>query len=522
MPMSKVETSILGFARGEKGNLLFHSKDPRTGDQLETAYAHASESEISKACELAEKASLPMASLGGMEKAKFLRNLADRLDSLVEELVAIMPLETGLPEPRVRAETGRTSGQLRMFARLLETGNWVDARIDRAQPERQPMPKPDLRAMLRPVGPVAVFCASNFPLAFSVAGGDSASAWAAGCPVIVKAHHAHPGTALLVGRAVSEAVRECNLPEGAFSMLYGSGSTVGKSLVTDPAIRAVGFTGSRSGGRALFDLANARPEPIPVFAEMSSINPVFVLPNLAESQLEEFVSGLSASATLGVGQFCTNPGIVFHPGGDFGSRLIDLYLGKMKQVEAGPMLHSGIRESFDQGLNRMEASKDIAVVLRSEIDTQGCLAGPCILKTKLEDFLTDTTMHEEVFGPATLMVEYEDANELMKVAEKLEGQLTASFFGTIEDLNAHADLVESLETKAGRLIFNQFPTGVEVCGAIVHGGPYPATTDGRSTSVGEGAILRFVRPVCYQGFPDDLLPEALREANPLGITRSES
>ena len=281
------------------------------------------------------------------------------------------------------------------------------------------MPKPDLRAMLRPVGPVAVFCASNFPLAFSVAGGDSASAWAAGCPVIVKAHHAHPGTALLVGRAVSEAVRECNLPEG-FSMLYGSGSTVGKSLVTDPAIRAVGLPVPEVAD----ELCLTWPTPVRTdsrFAEMSSINPVFVLPNLAESQLEEFVSGLSASATLGVGQFCTNPGIVFHPGGDFGSRLIDLYLGKMKQVEAGPMLHSGIRESFDQGLNRMEASKDIAVVLRSEIDTQGCLAGPCILKTKLEDFLTDTTMHEEVFGPATLMVEYEDANELMKVAEKLEG-----------------------------------------------------------------------------------------------------
>ncbi|MFL2938701.1 MAG: aldehyde dehydrogenase (NADP(+)) [Opitutales bacterium] len=519
--MANIETSLLGFERGERKDLLFRAQDSLSGDQLETDYAHASEEEIARACELASKASLSMASLSGRDKAHFLRNLADRLDSLVEELVAIMPRETGLPEPRVRAETGRTSGQLRMFAALLEKGNWVDARIDRAQPDRQPLPKPDLRAMLRPVGPVAVFCASNFPLAFSVAGGDSASAWAAGCPVIVKAHHAHPGTALLVGLAVRESIRACNLPEGVFSLLYGSGSTVGRTLVTHPVIRAVGFTGSRSGGRSLFDLANARPEPIPVFAEMSSVNPIFVLPGMAQNQLDEFVTGLSASATLGVGQFCTNPGIVFHPGGDFGSRLTDRYREKMQHIGNGPMLHEGIRESYDKGLDRLSASEGVQVVLRSA-DGAGCMAGPCILKTNLEDFLKNPTMHEEVFGPSTLLVSYENSSDLIEVPDALEGQLTASLFGSLDDLDTHATLLERLETLAGRLIFNQFPTGVEVCGAVVHGGPFPATTDGRSTSVGEGAILRFARPVCYQGFPDDLLPDELKEANPLALSRSES
>ena len=331
----------------------FNAINPATGEASDRSFCHASGEDVAKACELASEASLGMASLSGAQKAGFLRDLADRIEGLVDQLVVTMTGETGLPEPRVRGETGRTTSQLRMFANLVESGNWVDARIDRAQPARQPLPKPDLRSMLRPVGPVVVFCASNFPLAFSVAGGDSASAWAAGCPVIVKAHHAHPGTALLVGNAVVDSVRACGLPEGSFSLIFGDGRTVGQSLVSHPAIKAVGFTGSRAGGRALFDLASQREEPIPVYAEMSSVNPIFILPGLGEERMNEIAGGLQASATLGVGQFCTNPGIVFYPRGEGGESLVANYVEKMKETASSPMLHQGIRKAYGEGLEAL-------------------------------------------------------------------------------------------------------------------------------------------------------------------------
>ena len=295
--MSESETSLIGFSRGEVSEEVFHAENPSTGDRIPTVYCAASDEEVDRAVELSDDAVVPLASLSGAEKARFLRTIADNVEGIVEDLVAIVTAETGLPEPRVRAETGRTSGQLRLFADLVEEGSWVDARIDHAMPDRQPIPKPDLRAMLRPLGPVGVFCASNFPLAFSVAGGDTASAFAAGCPVIVKAHHAHPGSALAVGKAVLEAVQSCNLPEGAFSLLYGGGRTVGQRLVCHPSLKAVGFTGSRAGGRALFDLAAARPEPIPVYAEMSSVNPIFILPSALAERKEEIAQGLQGSSS---------------------------------------------------------------------------------------------------------------------------------------------------------------------------------------------------------------------------------
>jgi NADP-dependent aldehyde dehydrogenase len=519
-----MESSIIGFSRGDASAKTFKAVNPANNASIDINYAMASAEEVDEACRMAGDAAIEMAQFSGCKKAEFLNALADGIDGIVEELVPVMTAETGLPEPRVRAETGRTSGQLRMFAKLVKTGSWVDARIDRAQPDRQPLPKPDLRAMLRPVGPVAVFCASNFPLAFSVAGGDSASAWAAGCPVIVKAHHAHPGTALLIGNVVVSTLRKCNWPEGAFSLLFGEGRTVGQSLVKNKSIKAVGFTGSRSGGRALFDLANAREEPIPVFAEMSSINPIFIMPGMKPEDMDSFVSGLAGSATLGVGQFCTNPGIVFHPSGEFGEQLKSAYVEKMKKVGAGVMLHQGICDSYNQGIQKLTSCEGVNVEYRFTDSTEGkgSEAGPCVLSTTVKDFLEDSEMMDEVFGPSTLLVAYDDLEQLVKVVSTMEGQLTASIFGVEEDLKNDHGLVDHLEIIAGRILFNQFPTGVEVCESVVHGGPYPATTDGRSTSVGTGAILRFARPVCYQGFPDEWLPDELKEGNPLGLQRCES
>ena len=519
-----MESSIIGFSRGDASAKTFKAVNPAKNASIDVNYAMASEEEVDEACRLASDAAFEMAQFSGNRKAEFLNELADGVDGIVEDLVSVMIAETGLPEPRVRAETGRTSGQLRMFARLVEAGHWVDARIDRAQPDRKPLPKPDLRAMLRPIGPVAVFCASNFPLAFSVAGGDSASAWAAGCPVIVKAHHAHPGTALLVGNVVVATMRKCNWPEGAFSLLFGEGRTVGQSLVTNKKIKAVGFTGSRSGGRALFDLANAREEPIPVFAEMSSVNPVFVLPGMRPEDIDSFSTGLAGSATLGVGQFCTNPGIVFHPAGEFGEQLKTGYVEKMKKMDAGVMLHQGICDSYNQGIQKLTSCEGVTVEYRfsDSVEGEGSKAGPCVLSTSVNEFLGDSGMMDEVFGPSTLLVAYDDLTQLIRVVSTMEGQLTASVFGVEADLKNDQGLVDHLEMVAGRILFNQFPTGVEVCESMVHGGPYPATTDGRSTSVGTGAILRFARPVCYQGFPDEWLPEELKEGNPLGLERCES
>ena len=518
-----MESSLIGFSRGDYSSKTFQAINPADSEKLPTHYAHASDDEVDQACQLAANAALSLSSLSGKEKSVFLEALASGIDEIVDEIVEIMTKETGLPEPRVRAETGRTSGQLRMFAKLVAEGHWVDARIDPAQPQRQPLPKPDLRSMLRPIGPVAVFCASNFPLAFSVAGGDTASALAAGCPVIVKAHHSHPGTALLIGQKIVECMQKCNWPEGSFSLLFGDGRTVGQSLVTHPAVKAVGFTGSRAGGLALFELANKRKEPIPVFAEMSSINPIFVLPSMDQSKFEDFAQGLVGSATLGVGQFCTNPGIVVYPCGDNGDQFVDSYIEKMKDVSVCPMLNQGIKDAYEKGLNHLSNCEGVEVLHREQSAevASGCGAGTCVLKTQAKDFISDEMMMEEVFGPSTLLVEYDSPEELLQIAEKLDGQLTVSIFGNDSELQEYAALLSTLETKAGRVIFNQFPTGVEVCKSVVHGGPFPATTDSRSTSVGTGAILRFARPVCFQGFPDEWLPDELKDENPLGLKRCE-
>lgn len=513
-------TSIIGSRRGQGTEAAGASYNPANGEVLEPAYVAATEQELEQALALASQAFETYRQTSGIEKARFLRAVADNIEASVEDLAQRMPLETGLPEMRARGECGRTCGQLRMFAALLEEGSWVDARIDRAQPERQPLPKVDTRSMLRPVGPVAVFAASNFPLAFSTAGGDTASALAAGCPVIVKAHSSHSGTAEIVGVAVRKAVADCGLPEGVFSLVYGSGRTIGQSLVKHPVIKAVGFTGSYAGGRALMDLAASRPEPIPVYAEMSAINPVVMLPGAVQQRGEALAQGLQASITLGAGQFCTNPGLVFvHEDviDDFARSCTSL----MVESPSATMLNRGICEAYQSGLAGLEQDPSVTCLAKAAAGEGANQAVAALFRTDIATFLSSEALTDEVFGPASILISYRDESEVLDAFRSLEGQLTASVFGTEDELAGQGDLVRLMEDRAGRLIFNGFPTGVEVCASMVHGGPFPATSDGRSSSVGTMAIYRFTRAVCWQDCPQALLPDELKDQNPLGIQRSE-
>jgi NADP-dependent aldehyde dehydrogenase len=408
-----------------------------------------------------------------------------------------------------------------MFAGVVREGSWVDARIDRADPARKPIPKPDLRRLLIPIGPAAVFGASNFPLAFSVAGGDTASALAAGCTVVVKAHPAHPGTSELVARAVLDAAAASDMPDGVFSLLHGIRNETGLRLVRHPLVKAVGFTGSLRGGRALFDAAAARPEPIPVYAEMGSANPVFVLPGALRDRAEALADGLHQSVTLGVGQFCTNPGLVVGVADAGLVKLLDRLAGLIQSTPPGTMLHEGIRQGYERGARRLGEVHGVAVVARSSSapEARRTEAPALVFATEARTFLGAPELEEEVFGPSTLVVRCGAREELEEVARRLHGHLTATIHGTPEDLAEHHRLVAILETKVGRLLFNGFPTGVEVCHATQHGGPYPATTDARSTSVGTAAIGRFARPISYQGWPDEALPPELRSRNARGIWR---
>jgi 2,5-dioxopentanoate dehydrogenase len=509
-------TSIIGFSRGSKTSETFTAFDPKTGEAIGPDYHSVTAGELENACGLADDARLTFGNLPGGTRADFLRKVADNSEALGSKLIERASLETSLPHARFEGERARTCAQLRMFADLLDEGSWVDARIDHANPDRQPVPKPDVRSLLRPIGPVAVFCASNFPLAYSVAGGDTASAFAAGCPVIVNGHTAHPGTAELVGISVSDAVKECSLPEGTFSLLFSSGYEIGQGLVKNSAIRAVGFTGSRRGGRALMDIAAARTEPIPVYAEMSSVNPTFILPNAVKERGDAIVAGLHASVTGGAGQFCTKPGLVFIP------KDADVFVSKIRSLmtatEPPRLLTGGIRDSYDRGSQRRESEVEVTAA-NNQSRLEGFAVNPSIFETSAVSYLDTPELNEEIFGPTTLLIRASEHEELLEIARSLEGQLTASVHGSEEDLEEFADLIAILETKAGRVIFNGFSTGVEVCPSMVHGGPYPATSDGRSTAVGTRAIRRFSRYVCYQNFPEASLSDELKESNPLAIQR---
>lgn len=510
--------SIIGSDRGRKGGITFNAFDPYTGEAVEPTFHTADLAELETAAELADRARIPFGQRSGTERAAFLRKIAENIEALGDSLIERASLETGLSHARFVGERSRTCGQLRMFADLLDEGSWVDARIDHAVPDRQPIPKPDIRSMLRPIGPVAVFCASNFPLAYSVAGGDTASALAAGCPVIVNAHIAHPGTAELVGTAIANAVKECSMPEGVFSLIFSAGYELGQALVRHSLIRAVGFTGSRRGGRALMDIAAARSEPIPVYTEMSSVNPTFILPNAIMERGESIVAGLHASVTGGVGQFCTKPGLVFLPSGETGDRFVGEFDRLIEGTDPAPLLTEGISAMYRSSSQKREAAV-AGSAFNSKTDLTGFEVNPSAFEVDAVDYLNTPELNEEIFGPTTLLIRSNEHDELIKIARSLEGQLTASIHGTEDDLIEYADLIAILETKVGRLIFNGFSTGVEVCPSMVHGGPYPATSDSRSTAVGSRAITRFARLVCFQNFPDDSLPDELKESNPRGIWR---
>lgn len=509
--------SFIGAARGVAGGTVFHAQNPAAGTALEPAYHSASPAEIDRAAALAADAFPAFVRTTGAQRAALLRGIAAEIEAIGQPLFDRIMAETALPEPRVKGETARTCGQLRLFATLVEEGSWVDARIDHADPARQPLPKPDVRSMLTGIGPVVVFGASNFPMAYSTAGGDTASALAAGCPVIVKAHAAHPGTTELVAAAVRRAVAAAGLPEGVFSVIFDAGYDAGMALVRHPLVCGVGFTGSRKGGRALMDAAAARPVPIPVYAEMSSVNPLCLLPGALAERGAAIAAGLHASATLGVGQFCTNPGLVLYDRTADASAFRSEFARLMSQG-SGTMLTAGICQAYWQGRGRLD-SHPAVTTLAAAPAPGGNAAAPAVFETTADALAADPSLMDEVFGPCTLLVACDGIPAMTTLMASLEGQLTASFHGTGADFAAAAPLLDAAGRRAGRLIFNSFPTGLEVCPAIVHGGPYPATSDGRSTSVGTGAILRWARSLCWQDFPDTLLPAALQESNPLRLTR---
>lgn len=511
---------INGEARQGSG-ATFTGIDPATGAALDPAYHYASLEELNLAAHLAEEAFATYRKVSGKDKAVFLRHIAAGLEAIAADVVERAHRETALAEARLKGELARTVNQLRLFAQVVEEGSWVNARIDPAQPERKPLPRADIRSVLRPLGPIAVFGSSNFPLAFSVAGGDTASALAGGNPVIVKAHSAHPGTGELVGQVISHSVRECGLPPGVFALLYGSGRQVGTALVEHPSIKGVGFTGSLQAGRALMDRAAARPEPIPCFMEMSSVNPVVILPEALRTRAAQIANGLFGSFTLGVGQFCTKPGLVYLPRNADADALVAELMKHVEQAAISPMLTEGISESYRSGVNDRKANTAVETVVETlaHDNCDSMYAVPVVFQVSGEELKRKPELMSEVFGPSTLVIRYGDRKDLISLLQSIEGQLTATLHGTDADIAESADLIAVMERKAGRLIVNGFPTGVEVCHAMVHGGPYPATSDSRNTSVGTLAIYRFARPVCYQDFPDAALPAELQNSNPLGILR---
>jgi alpha-ketoglutaric semialdehyde dehydrogenase len=512
--------SLIAGQLAAAGSAAFRARDPATGTTLEPAFYEATAAEAARAVDAAAEAFFDYRRRPAEERARFLETIAGEIEALGDPLIARTTAETGLPAARITGERARTCAQLRLFAALVREGSWVDARIDTPLPERQPVPRPDIRRMLKPVGPVVVFGASNFPLAFSTAGGDTASALAAGCPVVVKAHPAHPGCGELVAGAIARAAGTCGLPPGVFSFVHG-GPAIGIALVQHPATAAVGFTGSHAAGRALFDAASARPKPIPVFAEMSSVNPVFVLPGALKERSEAIAQGLLGSFTLGVGQFCTKPGVVFAVRGPDTDAFIEKLAGAVRQAARGTMLTTGIRAAFERAHTEVTAVEGVTLAASPAAAADGATsASPSVAATGAAQFLTQPKLATEVFGPFALVVCCDDADEMLACAKALDGQLTATLHGTEADLAAAGRLLETAEIRAGRVIINGFPTGVEVSPAMNHGGPYPATTDVRFTSVGTAAILRFARPVCYQGFADALLPAELQNANPRTILRT--
>jgi NADP-dependent aldehyde dehydrogenase len=502
--------------RGSAGTLRAYN--PATRAEIEPAFGAATMDDLAAACMLAEQAFDAYRSVALEQRARFLETIADRIMDIGPLLIERASAESGLPAARLEGERARTCNQLRLFAKVVRDGHFLEATLDSALPQRTP-PRPDLRMRKIGLGPVAVFGASNFPLAFSVAGGDTASALAAGCPVVVKAHNAHLGTSELVAKAIRQAVEDCGMPDGTFSMLIGTGFEIGQALVSHPAIKAVGFTGSRAGGLALVGAANARKEPIPVYAEMSSINPFYLLPGALAASGTRLAQGFVDSLTMGTGQFCTNPGLVIALAGTDLDVFRTAVTEALAAKGAGTMLTAGIHQAYVDAIARRSGLAGVELIAQGSADGCGCAAQAALYQADAQTFLANSALEEEIFGPSSLIVVCQDESELLEVTRHVEGQLTATIHATAADRALAGNLMPILERKTGRILFNGFPTGVEVCHSMVHGGPFPATSDSRTTSVGATAIERFLRPVCYQDVPAELLPEALRDENPLGLAR---
>ena len=512
--------NIIGFSVSATGTETIQSFSTLNGNLLPEKFHIASADEISLAIKKAELAFSIYSKKDFISRALFLEAIAEQILLIGDELLERAHLETGLPIARLTGERVRTMNQLKLFASLLREGSWADAVIDTALPNRSPLPRADLRRMLQPLGPVVVFGASNFPFAFSTAGGDTASALAAGCSVIVKAHTSHLGTNELISKAVQLAAKQTGMPDGVFSSLIGEGSVLGQRLTTDAGIKAIGFTGSYRAGMAIFNAATQkRRTPIPVYAEMSSINPVVLLPGILLEQAKSSAALLSASITLGVGQFCTNPGLIFLIRSSASDVFIDELVSLMSASLPGLMLNQTICKSYYSSRNKIGQTKKLTTLVEGKNTENEFKGSPALYQVNGADFIQQTDLQEEVFGPSSLIVLCDDLTELETALDSLEGQLTGSIFGIDEELKTYSSIADILQQKVGRLIFNSVPTGVEVCDSMVHGGPFPATTDSRTTSVGTDAIRRFVRPVCYQDCPMDMLPLYLQNANEAFIMR---
>jgi alpha-ketoglutaric semialdehyde dehydrogenase len=509
-------SNYIGGQRSARGGITQQSLAAVSGEAHPAIFYTATDQEIDAAVDAAQAAYPRYRTLPAAQRADFLDAIAAELDALGEEFVAEVARETALPTPRILGERARTSNQMRLFAKVLRRGDFYGARIDVALPQRQPLPRPDLRQYRIGLGPVAVFGASNFPLAFSVAGGDTAAALAAGCPVVVKAHGGHMATSERVADAIERAVQRTGMPAGTFNMIYGD--RVGARLVQAAGIKAVGFTGSLRAGRALFDLAAARPQPIPVFAEMSSINPIVLLPQALDSRGDKIARELTASVAMGCGQLCTSPGLLLGVRSAAFTRFIEQLRAAMAAEPPQTMLNGGILANYRAGIAHLQSLPGVEVLAAGAATANQ--AAPHLFKADASLlFDPKKPLEEEVFGPATVVVELDSREQLLRFAADMQGQLSATLLAEADELPAYRDLIECLEERCGRLLINGYPTGVEVCDAMVHGGPYPATSDARGTSVGTAALERFLRPVCFQNYPDALLPPALQNANPLGLLR---
>ena len=511
--------NIIGIYKTGTPDGVLEVFGPNLQRVLKGQFCIATDEEIDQAMELATTAFEEYKNVSGKRKAAFLKAIADEILALGDTLVERAMQESGLPEGRIKGERGRTIGQLRLFAKVLEEGSWVEASIDQAIPDREPLPKSDIRRMLRPIGPVVVFTASNFPLAFSTAGGDTASALASGCPVIVKAHESHLGTNGLVALAIQKAAESTGMPNGVFSSLNGTGIGLGQKLVKHPLTKAIAFTGSLRGGKAIFDAAGKREEPIPVFAEMGSINPVLLLDEALKNNSAKIAKQYAHSVNMGVGQFCTNPGLILGNNGPALDHFTQELGAVIRAHKNHVMLNEGICKSFKANRNQVLEQPGVALIAESSQEPEGFQARPSVASISAKDFIANPILKEEVFGPFTLVVKCEGYAEMASVINSLNGQLTGTVMGEESEIVANRSMIESLQNKVGRILFNGVPTGVEVCYSMHHGGPYPATTDSRFTSVGTDAIKRFARPVCYQDCPQGLLPEELKDENPLGISR---